>query len=60
MNVEDRSDKRTFYDNVVEVLRENKPMRVTLDQVRELMRVIAMTRKGTKFLGKPGSVPTPA
>jgi scyllo-inositol 2-dehydrogenase (NADP+) len=53
MNVEDRSDKRTFYDNVFEVLREDKPMRVTLDQVRELMRVIAVTRKGTNFSGKP-------
>ncbi len=53
MSVEERSDKREFYDNVVEVLRENKPMRVTLEQVRELMRVIAMARKGTKFSGKP-------
>jgi len=53
MNVEDRADKRTFYDNVYEVLREGKPMRVTLEQVRELMRVIAMARKGTRFPGKP-------
>src|SRR5262249_30272457 len=53
VTVEDRADKRTFYDNVVEVLRENKPMRVTLEQVRELMRVIALARKGTNFPGKP-------
>ena len=47
--VDDRADKRTFYDNVFEVLREGKPMRVTLEQVRELMRVIALARKGTDF-----------
>ena len=61
LNVEDRADKRTFYDNVVEVLREGKPMRVTLEQVRELMRVIAMARKGTNFPGKrkpPAKTPT--
>jgi predicted dehydrogenase len=53
MNVEDRSDKRTFYDNVHEVLREGKPMRVTLPQVREIMRVISLARKKTNFSGKP-------
>jgi predicted dehydrogenase len=52
LNVEDRADKRTFYDNVAEVLREGKPMRVTLEQVRELMRVIALARRGTNFPGK--------
>jgi predicted dehydrogenase len=56
LRVEDRADKRTFYDNVVEVLREGKPMRVTLEQVRELMRVIATARKGTKFSGKSKTV----
>ena len=53
VSAEDRADRRTFYDNVVEVLRENKPMRVTVEQVREIMHVIAMARKGTNFPGKP-------
>lgn len=53
MNVEDRSDKRNFYDNVWEVLREGKPMRVTHAQVREIMRVISLARKKTNFPGKP-------
>jgi predicted dehydrogenase len=62
VNAEDRADKRMFYDNVVEVLREGKPMRVTLEQAREIMRVIALTRKGTNFPGKvkPESAPTTA
>jgi predicted dehydrogenase len=53
MKVEDRTDKRDFYDNVREVLREGKPMRVTHEQVREIMRVISLARKKTKFAGKP-------
>jgi hypothetical protein len=44
---------------VVEVLRENKPMRVTVQQVREIMRVIALARKGTNFPGKPKPVAAP-
>jgi len=41
-----------FYDNVYHVLRENRPMRVTPRSVREVMRVMAMIRKGTPFTGK--------
>ena len=46
------SDKTVFYDNVYGVIRRNEPMRVTPKSVREVIRVIAMIRKGTKFPGK--------
>jgi predicted dehydrogenase len=47
------SDKAVFYDNVYGVIRRNEPMRVTPESVREVIRVIAMIRKGTKFPGRP-------
>jgi len=42
-----------FYDNVFAVLRERKKMVVTPESVREVMRVITESRKGTVFNGKP-------
>ncbi len=39
----------TFYDNVVGVLQEGEPMRVTVESVRETIRVMAVIRKGTSF-----------
>ena len=44
-------DVGTFYDNVWSVLREGGEMRVTPDQVREVMRVIEEVRVGTGFSG---------
>ena len=44
-------DKTNYYDNVVDVLRHRKPMAVTPESVREVIRVIAETRKGTRFPG---------
>jgi predicted dehydrogenase len=41
------ADKRNFYDNVTEVLRQGKPMRVPLEQVRQIMQIIALARRGT-------------
>jgi hypothetical protein len=41
-----------FYDNVTKVLRHNHEMVVTPESVREVIRVIAEIRKGTKFDGK--------
>ena len=38
-----------FYDNVVAVLRRDEAMVVTPESVREVIRVIAEIRKGTKF-----------
>lgn len=38
-----------FYDNVAGVLRKNAKMAITPESVREVIRVIAMARKGTKF-----------
>lgn len=46
------ADKTVFYDNVVGVLRRNEPMRITPESVREVIRVIAIIRKGTEFPGK--------
>jgi predicted dehydrogenase len=46
------SDKTTFYDNVFGVLRRGEQMRITPESVREVIRVMAMIRKGTKFSGK--------
>jgi predicted dehydrogenase len=43
-----------FYDNVSAVIRRGEPIHITPESVREVMRVIAMIRKGTKF---PGKVP---
>jgi len=42
-------DIGAFYDNVVGVLRRGEPMYITPQSVREVMRVIAEIRKGTKF-----------
>lgn len=44
-------DKATYYDNVFDVLRKRKAMAITPESVREVIRVIALTRKGTKFPG---------
>lgn len=41
-----------FYDNVFGVVRRGEPPVVTCESVREVMRVIAMIRKGTRFPGK--------
>ena len=46
------SDKTAFYDNVFGALRRGETMRVDPHSVREVIRVIAMIRKGTKFPGK--------
>ena len=42
-----------FYDHVAAVLAGREAMRVTPESVREVMRVLAMIRKGTAFPGKP-------
>jgi scyllo-inositol 2-dehydrogenase (NADP+) len=47
------ADKTVFYDNVFGVIRNGEAMRVTPESVREVIRVMAMIRKGTKFPGKP-------
>ncbi len=44
-------NKRVYYDNVYEVLRQRRAMEVTPESVREVIRVIAETRKGTRFPG---------
>ncbi len=41
-----------FYDNVYAVLRKDEPMYVTPQSAIDVMRTIAMIRKGTKFPGK--------
>jgi predicted dehydrogenase len=46
-------DAGTFYGNVHGVLRRGEPMVITPESVREVIRVIAMIRKGTRFPGKP-------
>ncbi len=43
--------KGDYYDNIYDVLRHRKAMAVTPESVREVIRVIAETRKGTKFPG---------
>ena len=43
----------TFYDNVAGVLRRGEPMRIDPHSVREVIRVMAMVRKGTPFDRKP-------
>jgi scyllo-inositol 2-dehydrogenase (NADP+) len=45
-------DAGTFYDNVTAVIRRGEPIAITPESVREVIRVIAMIRKGTKFSGK--------
>lgn len=45
-------DRGNFYDNVYAVLRKGEPMAVTPESVREVIRVISLIRKGTKFTGK--------
>jgi scyllo-inositol 2-dehydrogenase (NADP+) len=45
-------DVGNFYDNVYGVLRDNKPMAITPESVREVIRVIALIRQGTKFPGQ--------
>ena len=42
----------TFYDNVYGVLRQDKPMHITPESVREVIRVIGEIRKGTPFPGR--------
>jgi scyllo-inositol 2-dehydrogenase (NADP+) len=46
-----------FYRNVQGVLRNNEPMRVTPDSVREVIRVMQWIRKGTAFTGKAPKAP---
>jgi len=46
------ADKTVFYDNVFGVIRRGEPQRITPESVREVIRVMAMIRKGTKFPGK--------
>jgi predicted dehydrogenase len=41
-----------FYDNVFGVLRRGEPMDITPESVREVIRTIALIRKGTAFPGK--------
>jgi scyllo-inositol 2-dehydrogenase (NADP+) len=45
-------DVGDFYGNVFDVLRNKGKMRVTPESAREVIRVIAMIRKGTAFSGK--------
>ena len=52
-------DRGTFYDNVFAVIRRGQPMAITPESVREVIRVIAMIRKGTKFPGKPAKSAKP-
>lgn len=47
------TDVGNFYDNVFAVLKKGAPMRVTPESVLEVMRVLDLTRVGTKFPGKP-------
>lgn len=42
-------DKTAYYDTVVDTLRRGKPMAVTPESVREVIRVIACVRRGTGF-----------
>jgi predicted dehydrogenase len=51
-SVEEAKSIGDFYDNVAAVLRNGAEMEVTPESVRETMRVIALIRKGTGFLGK--------
>lgn len=42
----------TFYDHVHAVLRRGEALRVTPQSVREVMRVLSLIRKGSRFPGK--------
>jgi predicted dehydrogenase len=42
-----------FYDNVYAVLRNKAKQVISPESVREVIRVIAASRKGTRFTGKP-------
>lgn len=44
-------DDGCFYDNVSAVIRRGTPMHITPASVREVLRVIAMIRDGTRFPG---------
>ena len=46
------SDNAVFYDNVFGVIRNNEPQRIDPVSVREVIRVVQLIRKGTKFPGK--------
>jgi predicted dehydrogenase len=46
------SDKTVFYDNVFGVLRNDEPQRIDPVSVREVIRVMGLIRKGTRFPGK--------
>lgn len=46
------ADKSDFYDSVTATLRHGAPMLITPQSVRELMRVLALARKGTAFPGR--------
>ncbi len=52
LTTDDGTDVGNFYDNVYDVLRNRKKMRVTPESVREVMRVMGEIRKGTEFSGK--------
>lgn len=45
-------DRGSFYGNVYDVLRNRGKMFITPESVREVIRTIALIRKGTKFPGK--------
>lgn len=49
------TDKTGYYDNVFSVIRQGGKMRVTPESVREVIRTIALIRKGTDFPGKPNA-----
>ena len=49
-----------FYDNVNAVLLRGAVMRVTPESVREVMRVLGLIRKGTRFSGKPAKSRAPS
>jgi scyllo-inositol 2-dehydrogenase (NADP+) len=54
---------QSFYDNVFGVVRRDEPMAITPESVREVIRTIALIRKGTAFPGKvtePKSAAQPA
>jgi scyllo-inositol 2-dehydrogenase (NADP+) len=49
-------DVGNFYDNVADVLLRDKPMMITPESVRELIRVMDEIRAGTAFAGFPANV----
>ncbi len=46
-------DSGSFYDNLAAVLRRGEPMAITGESVREVIRVLALVRKGSPFPGRP-------